>query len=151
MHHHVGARRGHDRSRDALEVGPAAAPSGPPNEALARELRNHVVRAALEFGGYRVVEANDGHEAVEAFRALAEEIDVVLLDLTMPRLNGADAMLQIRKIRGTVPIVLSSGYNEVEATRRLVGKGNVEFLQKPYAVRELLELMRRILDERAPR
>lgn len=135
------------------DLSPAPAEAARPTVLLVddEESVRSCARSALEFGGYRVIEANDGHEAVEAFRALAEEVDLVLLDLTMPRLNGAEAMLQIRKIRGTIPIVLSSGYNEVEATRRLVGKGNVEFLQKPYAVRELLELLRRILGDRAPR
>ncbi len=101
-------------------------------------------RAALEFGGYRVIEAGDGREGVEAFRALAGEIDIVLLDLTMPRMSGEEALTEMRKIRAATPIVLTSGYNEVEATRRLVGRGSVEFIQKPYPVKELLALFGRL-------
>ncbi len=105
----------------------------------------HFVRSALEFGGYRVVEAADGHEGVETFRALAGEVDMVLLDLTMPRMNGEEALSEMRKIRASTPVVLSSGYNEVEATRRLLGRGAVEFVQKPYPVKDLLELVGRLV------
>ncbi len=104
-------------------------------------------RAALEHGGYRVVEAVDGVAAVETFRALAADIDVVLLDLTMPRMNGEEALREIRRLRPTTPVVLSSGYNEVEATRRLVGRGRIEFIQKPYSVAELLKLLSTVLEK----
>lgn len=107
------------------------------DEASVREF----ARAALEFGGYRVVEAADGREGVEAFRALAGEIDAVLLDLTMPRMSGEAALGEMRKIRPATRVILSSGYNEVEATRRLVGRAAVEFIQKPYTVRELLAVL----------
>ena len=100
-------------------------------------------RAALEFAGFRVIEAVDGQEGVETFRALAGEIDLVLLDLTMPRMNGEEALAEMRKIRSSTPVVLSSGYNQVEATRRLVGRGQVEFIQKPYPAKELISLVGR--------
>ena len=97
-----------------------------------------IARAALEFGGYRVVEARDGAEGVETFQALAGEIGLVLLDLTMPRMSGEEACAEIRRLRPDIPVVLSSGYNEVEATRRLVGRRATGFVQKPYTVEELL-------------
>jgi signal transduction histidine kinase/CheY-like chemotaxis protein len=100
-----------------------------------------IARAALEFGGYRVVEARDGVEGVETFRALADEIGLVLLDLTMPRMSGEEACAEIRRLRPDVPVVLSSGYNEVEATRRLVGRQSTLFIQKPYTVEELLRVV----------
>lgn len=102
-------------------------------------------RAALEFAGFRVIEAVDGREGVETFRALAGEIDLVLLDLTMPRMNGEEALAEMRKIRSSTTIVLSSGYNHVEATRRLVGRGKVEFIQKPYPAKELISLVGRLI------
>jgi CheY-like chemotaxis protein len=102
-------------------------------------------RVALEYGGFRVIEAVDGHEGVETFRALADEVDLVLLDLTMPRMNGEEALVEMRKIRPATPVVLTSGYNQAEATRRLVGRGFVEFIQKPYPAKELLELLARMI------
>ncbi|GDX82975.1 hypothetical protein LBMAG42_47860 [Deltaproteobacteria bacterium] len=132
-------------TRGALQYPPAETPAGRLNgtvlvvddEPSVREF----ARAALEFGGYRVVEAADGRLGVDAFRALAGEIDVVLLDLTMPRMSGEEALSEMRKIRPATRVILSSGYNEVEATRRLVGRASVEFIQKPYTVRELLALL----------
>lgn len=136
----------------ASERVPAAGVSGRPTVLIVDDEPSvrGIARAALEYGGYQVVEANDGHEGVETFRALAGTIDLVLLDLTMPRLNGAEALTQMRAVRADTPVILSSGYNEVEATHRLVGRGNVDFLQKPYSVRDLLDLAARLLGARAP-
>jgi signal transduction histidine kinase len=105
-------------------------------------------RAVLEQHGHRVFEATDGVEGVAAFQRHAAEIDVVLLDLTMPRMGGEEALAQIRKMSARTPVVLSSGYNQVEATRRLLGRGAVEFLQKPYRAVDLIGLMDRLMPAR---
>ncbi|MSP56364.1 MAG: response regulator [Myxococcales bacterium] len=102
-------------------------------------------RSALEFGGYRVLEAADGSEGVETFRALAGEIDLVLLDLTMPHMNGDDALIEMRKLQPGTPVVLSSGYNEADAKRPRLGRASVPFIQKPYPVRDLLSLVGRLV------
>jgi signal transduction histidine kinase len=104
-----------------------------------------LARQVLEYGGYRVIEARDGLEAVEIFRALSQEISMVLMDMTMPRMSGEEAYREISTLRAEVPVVLSSGYNEVEATRRLVGRGRVAFIQKPYTLRELLAQVAEVL------
>jgi signal transduction histidine kinase len=105
-------------------------------------------RAALEQRGHTVLEANDGVEGVAVFQQYAGAIDVVLLDLTMPRMGGEEALALMRKISAQTPVVLSSGYNQVEATRRLVGRGAVDFLQKPYRALELLGLMDKLMSSR---
>lgn len=134
-----------------------AAPEVPPTAVVTKQGTVLVVddepavrafaRSALEFGGYRVIEAADGLDGVETFRVLAGEIDLVLLDLTMPRMNGEEALTEMRKLRPGTPVVLTSGYNQVEATRRLVGRGSVEFIQKPYPVRDLLALVGRLVKQ----
>ena len=129
----------------ASEAATTATPSGTVLVVDDESSVRGIARAALTYGGYRVIEACDGHEGVETFRALAGEIDVVLLDLTMPRMNGEEALRAIRKVREAVPVILSSGYNEVDATRRLVGRGRVDFLQKPYTVKELLDAIAKAL------
>ena len=97
-----------------------------------------IARAALELAGYRVVEAADGVEAIETFRALADRVVLILIDLTMPRMGGADAVVELRRIDPEVPVLLTSGYLESQATERLVSLGVAHFLQKPYSVRELI-------------
>jgi len=98
--------------------------------------------AILEHAGYEVLIAGDGREAVEVFRANADSVSAVLLDMTMPVMNGAEAFALIRAIRPEVPIVVSTGYSEV-ATRQLFNKGaTVGFVQKPYTAERLCERIR---------
>ena len=94
-------------------------------------------RAMLERMGFEVLEACDGGQGVEVFREHHESLAMVLLDMTMPVLSGEEAFLRFREVNPKVPIVLSSGYNQLEATRRFTGKGLAGFLQKPYTVDEL--------------
>jgi two-component system, cell cycle sensor histidine kinase and response regulator CckA len=91
----------------------------------------------LEHFGFRVLTAVNGHHGVEVFREHEREIAVVLLDMTMPVMNGEETFREIRRVRADVPVILSSGYNEIEATRRFTAKGLAGFLQKPFTPKEL--------------
>ena len=93
-----------------------------------------VGRRMLERLGFEVRCARDGREGVEMFEQHADEIDLVLLDMTMPRLNGEEAFREIRRIRADVRVILMSGYNEQEAIGRFAGKGLAGFMQKPLSV-----------------
>jgi PAS domain S-box-containing protein len=104
-------------------------------------------KAMLERYGYSVVVAENGKEAVDLFRVLADKIDLVLLDMTMPLMGGEETFRQMKTIRGDVRVILSSGYNEVEAVRRFTGKGLAGFLQKPYSAVTLAEKVRSVLRE----
>jgi two-component system cell cycle sensor histidine kinase/response regulator CckA len=101
----------------------------------------------LEKFGYRVLLAEDGQEAVNLFRAAPEEISVVLLDLTMPVMSGEEAFRQLRTIQPAVKVVVSSGYNEVEAVRHFTAKGIAGFIQKPYTASQLAEKIAGALDQ----
>ena len=103
------------------------------------------VKAALAHGGLDVVLAEDGVQAVELLQDPALEVDVVLLDMTMPRMDGVETFRAIRGLRPGLPVVLSSGYNQQDATSRFVGKGLAGFLQKPYRTQDLLDCLRGIL------
>ena len=96
-----------------------------------------VVRAMLESFGYRVLEARDGREAVERFRERRGEIDLVLLDLMMPRMTGEEAFAEIRRISPEARAILASGYDESGRLREIVAAGFETFLQKPFRRREL--------------
>jgi CheY-like chemotaxis protein len=103
-------------------------------------------KAALESYGYNVAVAANGKEGVNLFRELRHEIAAVLLDMTMPVMSGEEAFMWLQKIRQDVRVVLSSGYNEAEATRRFTGKGLAGFVQKPYTAARLAEKMKLALD-----
>jgi len=95
------------------------------------------LQAALESFGMRVITAIDGQDALERFREDPDAIDLVLMDLTMPRMDGREAFLEMCRIRPQVPVILSSGYNEQESIREFLGKGLAGFIQKPYRLSEL--------------
>jgi nitrogen-specific signal transduction histidine kinase/CheY-like chemotaxis protein len=103
-------------------------------------------KSALQSYGYRVVLAQNGEEGVNLFRELRDEISVVLLDMTMPVMSGEEAFTRIKRIREDIRVVLSSGYDETEATRRFTGKGLAGFVQKPYTAAGLAAKMKRALE-----
>ncbi len=98
-----------------------------------------VVRAMLESLGYSVLEAGDGHEAVEIFRQRHAEIDLVLLDLVMPRLSGEGAFVEMRRISPGVRAILASGYDESGRIDEIIASGFGGFLQKPFRRKDLGE------------
>ncbi len=108
-------------------------------------------RNTLERHGYRTLEAKDGRDALEVFRQFANEITLVLLDLTMPYMNGEEVHRELKLIVPDVRVLLSSGFNEVEAVRRFSGKGLAGFLQKPYTAALLTETIKRIVAEKVHR
>ncbi len=85
-----------------------------------------------------VISASGGAEGVALYRERQVDIGLVLLDLSMPGMNGAETFRQLRRINPDVRVILSSGYNQIEATRRFTGKGLAAFIQKPYTVSELI-------------
>ena len=95
--------------------------------------------------GFSVRTAADGDEAVRVFGAHADEIVAVLLDLTMPRMGGLEAMQGIRTVRPETKIVLSSGYVQDESLKDAVGTGPLVFLQKPYTAAQVDEALQRVL------
>jgi PAS domain S-box-containing protein len=107
-------------------------------------------KSALESYGYRVRVAANGKEGVRIFQELSHEIAAVLLDMTMPVMSGEEALVRLKSIRPDIRVVLSSGYNEADATRRFTGKGLAGFVQKPYTAACLAETIKTAL-ERSPR
>jgi len=69
----------------------------------------------------------------------------VILDLTMPRKDGVTTYGELRQIRPDVQVLLSSGYTEMEATRRFIGQGLAGFIQKPYRPQELISLLEQVI------
>jgi CheY-like chemotaxis protein len=104
--------------------------------------------AILESSGFRVLTACDGSDAIRVFERHAGEVVAIVLDLTMPAMNGEEAAVELRRVRAEVPIILSSGYSEHEVAARFAGKGLAGFLKKPYEPVELMEALQRALEGR---
>ena len=105
-----------------------------------------VARRILERFGFEVITAADGQEGVDVFQQHADRIVAVLLDVTMPVMDGEQAYREMRLIRPDVRVVLSSGFSEQDATTRFAGKGLAGFIQKPYRATALVELLQSILE-----
>ena len=96
----------------------------------------------LEGANLHVIDAKDGQEAVDTYRERCDEIDVVVLDLTTPKLSGREVCAKLRAIREDVRIVLSSGYVEEDATRDIDKRDLAGFVHKPYTPSDLLRAVR---------
>jgi two-component system, cell cycle sensor histidine kinase and response regulator CckA len=98
--------------------------------------------------GFQVLLASDGQEAVEVFEREAGRVDLVILDLTMPRLSGREALRRLRQLDPAVRVVFASGHS----ADRLGGEeqGQVQgFIAKPYREHDLIDVVQRALE--APR
>jgi len=109
------------------------------------EMVRKVTAAALQAGGFTVLTARDGEEAVAAIRTRGEEIALVLLDLVMPGVGGEVVYRQMRAIRPDVRVLLVSGYDEKEASARFAAEGLAGFVQKPWSFQALLTRVRELL------
>ena len=110
------------------------------------EIVRSVTRKMIEQLGFRLLTAADAREGVDLFRQHADEIDLVLLDMTMPHMSGDEVYREIRRISPQAKVILSSGYNEQEATSRFTSKGLAGFIQKPYGLDKLREKLREVLE-----
>jgi two-component system cell cycle sensor histidine kinase/response regulator CckA len=99
-----------------------------------------VAAAMLEQSGYKVLEAANGREAVDLYRAQHSVIDAVLMDLSMPVMNGATALRELRAIDPEAKVILVSGYAECDTTSQLAGLRPTAFLLKPYRFDQLLDV-----------
>jgi PAS domain S-box-containing protein len=88
-------------------------------------------REMLQELGFEAITADDGREALELFKN-NPAINLVILDLTMPHMDGEQCFRELRQIRPDIKVIMSSGYNEQEVTQKFVGKGLAGFIQKPY-------------------
>ncbi len=111
------------------------------DEGIIREL----ARGALQGAGFQVIEARDGLEGVQIFEKEKDNIHLILLDMTMPRMGGAEAFRRIRALSPTCPVLLTSGYTQRESLESLVDLPPDGFLQKPFRIRELVAKVREIL------
>jgi PAS domain S-box-containing protein len=111
------------------------------DEPLLRDLG----RTTLERYGYRVLLAEDGKQSVEIYQQMGKAIDLVILDLTMPRRSGREVLRDLQQMNPDVRVVLASGYF-AEPTTEPSQEGVMGFIQKPYREQDLARTVRAILD-----
>ena len=99
----------------------------------------------VKLCGFTVITACDGIDAVAKFREHADEIDVVLMDLTMPNMDGIAAMNEIYSIRPDVRVIISSGFNEEELSERLANDTPSGFIRKPYSLNLIKAEIQRVM------
>lgn len=109
------------------------------------ETLREVASAMLEQMGFEVLTAEDGVEGVAMYQTHQARITLVLLDMTMPRMGGEEAFSHIRSINPNAKVLLSSGYNQQDATNRFAGKGLAGFIQKPYFPEDLAKKLQEVL------
>ncbi|MBI5093551.1 MAG: PAS domain S-box protein [Candidatus Hydrogenedentes bacterium] len=131
-------------ARDTASAGKPADYAYPPRNVTGtvlvvddEQMVRDLAKTTMERAGFSVLTAVDGRDGVDVFRQHASEIDVVLLDMTMPHMDGGEAFREIRRLRSDAKIVLSSGYSEEDAMGRFGELGLAGFIQKPYRITDL--------------
>ena len=104
------------------------------DEPMMRNMAQAMLKRKL---GYEVITASDGYEAVEIFRACRDEIKLVLLDLSMPGMNGWETLAALRTLRSDIPVVLASGYDEAQVMQGDHPDRPQAFIHKPYQSKDL--------------
>ncbi len=113
------------------------------------ELVRDMTKELLTRLGYEVLEANDGFEALEIFQQHQDEILIILSDLTMPRMNGWDTLVALRKLSPDIPVILSSGYDEAQVMAGEHPELPNAFLGKPYQLNGIRDTISRVLANKA--
>jgi len=96
--------------------------------------------------GFQVLTASNGQEGLEIFQKHSDKINCVILDLTMPTMDGKETFRELCRLRSDVRVILSSGYNEQDVIQQFAGKGPAGFVQKPYTVAKLRQALSRVLE-----
>ena len=113
------------------------------------EIVRETAAMMLEDIGFKTLKASDGEEAVAMYRERGKDIALVLLDMTMPRMDGRSCFVKLREMAPDVCVVLSSGYNEQDATTTFADEDLAGFVQKPYRLASLQAKLREALEAQA--
>lgn len=105
-----------------------------------------VAASAVEGLGFSFLLASSGYEAIEILRSSKDEIVGVVLDLTMPGMDGAQTFRALRSLHGEIPVLFMSGYSEELIAQRMVGEAKVASLHKPFTIAALASGLRGLLD-----
>ena len=114
------------------------------------EMVRLVIKAVLSYRGYRIVEAVDGENLIGLLEGRMDPVDLILLDVDMPRLNGWEALRRLKGMRLDAPVIMLSGGAVDSDANDARERGAAGFLAKPFKNDQLVQLVRRTLDARKP-
>jgi CheY-like chemotaxis protein len=109
-----------------------------------------LLRRSLSRIGYRVITAADGQEVIDLYQRHKEQIQIVLLDLGLPKIQGWDVIVQLRRDQPDLRIVVTSGYIDPHLRIKLDGASIDAVVYKPYAITQIIETLQAIID-RSPK
>jgi PAS domain S-box-containing protein len=106
----------------------------------------NIGREMLSTLGYKMLIAQDGPTALKIYKESAGTIDLVMLDMVMPEMSGEDVFTELKKLDPQVKVLLSSGYSLNGRASKIISRGCVGFIQKPFTIREISNQLRQIFD-----
>ena len=113
------------------------------DDTLVREF----IKEVLKGSGYNVIEAEDGEEALKLFTEHRDKIQLLILDVVMPKKNGKEVYDEIRKVRPDIKAIFTSGYNADVVHKKGILQEGLNYILKPVLPQELLKKAREVLDE----
>ena len=105
-----------------------------------------VARRVLERCGYKVLEAENGRNGIELIESRGGGVDLVLLDMVMPVMDGRDFFWALKESHPEIPVLLNSGFSVEGSVEELLKAGAKGFLRKPYELTDLMRTVRWVLD-----
>ncbi len=105
-----------------------------------------VTKGMLERLGYRVTTRTSSYDALDAFRSLSNEIDLLITDLSMPQLTGLQLLNEVKSIRPDIKVIICTGFSEQFKSGKTVSSGVDAFLNKPVLLADLAHCVRSVLD-----
>ncbi len=96
--------------------------------------------------GYQVLTAKDGEEAIEIYANNKNEVDLIILDIVMPKIDGGDTLDKLQELNPQVKVLLSSGYSIKGRVSELLKRGGCDFIQKPFTLNVISKKIREVLN-----
>lgn len=106
-----------------------------------------IAKAALEMMGYEVVSSTDSMSALELFRMQPDKFDLIITDLTMPKITGIDLAHRVSEIMPNIPIILCTGYRDIFTQEDIKKVGVSDIITKPIGIKELCDAVQKVLRE----
>ena len=97
--------------------------------------------------GYKIFAAGSGHDAIDIYKLHKDEIDLVILDMIMPGLNGGETFNQLKSINPQAKVILSTGYSGSEQAQAILERGCSGLIQKPFRIEDISQKIREVLDQ----